>query len=95
MGPTSLETITMQPETTTKIPTEQLRLDRLNPRLLGESRNEADDAIIARLYRAAELDELLQSISINGYLDIEPLVVIYDPEGNGYIVQGGEPSVAF
>ena len=84
----------MQPETTTKIPTEQLRLDRLNPRLLGESRNEADDAIIARLYRAAELDELLQSISINGYLDIEPLVVIYDPEGNGYIVLEGNRRLA-
>ena len=33
----------------------------------------------ARLYRAAELDELLQSISANGYLDIEPLIVMPTP----------------
>ena len=90
----SLETITMQPETITKVPTEQLCLDRLNPRLLGESKNESDEAIIARLYRAAELDELLQSITANGYLDIEPLVVIHHPEDNGYIVLEGNRRLA-
>lgn len=84
----------MQPETITKVPTEQLRLDRLNPRLLGESKNESDMAIIARLYRAAELDELLQSITTNGYLDIEPLVVIHHPESNGYIVLEGNRRLA-
>ena len=66
----------MQPGTITKVSVERLRLDRRNPRLLGEDEHSSDEAIVARLYRAAELDELLQSISANGYLDIEPLVVM-------------------
>ena len=70
----------MQLETTTKVPVEQLRLDPENPRLAGESRSMTDEAIVARLYRAAELDELLQSITANGYMDIEPLVVMSDPD---------------
>ena len=64
----------MEFRTTAKVPVERLRLDRLNPRLIGEAENASDEAIIARLYRAAEIDELLQSISANGYLDIEPMV---------------------
>lgn len=70
--------MTMELETTTKVPVERLRLDRANPRLDGEAAEASDERIIARLYRAAELDELLQSISANGYLDIEPLVVMCD-----------------
>ena len=75
--------MTMELETTTKAPVERLRLDRANPRLEGEAAEASDERIIARLYRAAELDELLQSISANGYLDIEPLVVIRNGDGNG------------
>jgi len=48
----------MQPETTEKVPIERLRLDHRNPRLLGDAENASDEAIVARLYRAAELDEL-------------------------------------
>ena len=66
----------MELETTTKVPVERLRLDRRNPRLIGEDERVSDEAIIARLYRAAALDELLQPISTNGYMDIEPLIVI-------------------
>ena len=66
----------MQLEIITKVPVEQLRLDRMNPRLVGEGATASDEWIIAQLYRAAELDELLQSMSANGYLDIEPLVVM-------------------
>ena len=74
----------MELETITKVPVERLRLDRLNPRLIGEGDEATDEAVIARLYRAAELDELLQSITANGYMDIEPLVVMDDPDaGNG------------
>ena len=69
----------MKLETTTKVPVEQLRLDPGNPRLIGDGNDITDEAIIARLYRAAELNELLESISTNGYLDIEPLVVMEDP----------------
>ena len=70
----------MKLETTTKVPVERLRLDPGNPRLAGESRRMTDEAIVARLYGAAELDELLQSITANGYMDIEPLVVMSDPD---------------
>ena len=70
----------MRLETVTKVPVERLRLDQMNPRLVGEGATAPDEWIIAQLYRAAELDELLQSMSANGYLDIEPLVVM---GGNG------------
>ena len=66
----------MRTETTTKVSVERLCLDRENPRLVGQMQGASDESIIARLYRSAELDELLQSISANGYLDIEPLVVM-------------------
>ena len=66
----------METNTTTKVRVERLRLDSKNPRLVGHTENVSDESIIARLYRSAELGELLQSISTNGYLDIEPLIVI-------------------
>ena len=66
----------MELETTTKVPVERLRMDRRNPRLIGADERVSDEAIIARLYRSAALDELLQPISTNGYMDIEPLIVI-------------------
>ena len=65
----------MRLETTTKIQVEKLRLDLMNPRLVGQARNASEESVIALLHRAADLRELLQSISVNGYLDIEPLVV--------------------
>lgn len=66
--------------TVTKVPVERLVLDRLNPRLFPTS-DEADEVeIIARLYRSEDLSELLQSIAANGYLDIEPLVVLEENE---------------
>ena len=68
----------MELDTTTKVPVEWLRLDRLNPRLLGTDENATDESVIARLYLAADLGELLQSIAANGYMDIEPLVVMGD-----------------
>ena len=66
----------MELETITKVPVERLRLDRRSPRLLGTDENASDEAVVARLYLSSGLGELLQSISANGYMDIEPLVVI-------------------
>lgn len=80
--------------TTRKVPVGQLRLDRHNPRLVGAGTSATDEAIIARLYRSAELDELLQSISTNGYLDIEPLVVVAAPEGDALVVLEGNRRLA-
>ncbi len=79
---------------TEEVPVERLRLDHLNPRLVGGASGASDEAIIARLYRAAELSELLQSISVNGYLDIEPLVVIPAPAGDDLIVLEGNRRLA-
>ncbi len=79
---------------TRNVPVEQLCLDRHNPRLVDSATGATDEAIIARLYRSAELDELLQSISTNGYLDIEPLVAVAEPEGDALVVLEGNRRLA-
>lgn len=89
-----MDTDHMEMEVTTKVPVERLRLDRMNPRLIGQADDASDESIIARLYRGAEIDELLQSISTNGYLDIEPLVVMRDSESRRPIVLEGNRRVA-
>ncbi len=86
--------MTMKLETTTKAPVEWLRLDRGNPRLVGEGADASDEWIIARLYRSAELEELLQSISENGYLDIEPLVVLPESDVETLTVLEGNRRLA-
>lgn len=82
----------MEPNAVKKVPVAELRLDRWNPRLIERDEDASDAAIIARLYRRADLDELLQSISANGYLDIEPLVAM--PEDGKMIVLEGNRRVA-
>ncbi len=84
----------MELEKTTKVPIDQLRLDRHNPRLIGQAESASEESIIARLYRAAELEELLQSISANGYLDIEPLVVMREPDKDTLLVLEGNRRLA-
>ena len=88
--------VTMELETITRVPVERLRLDRESPRLIGEAAEASDEWIVARLYRSAELDEMLQSLSANGYLDIEPLVVMADHEADeaGLIVLEGNRRLA-
>ena len=89
-----INTTHMELNTTTKVPVERLQLDYGNPRLIGQPENTTDEAIIAQLYRAAEIDELLQSISINGYLDIEPLVGMHASESDDLIVLEGNRRLA-
>ena len=74
-APTELETIT-------RVPVDRLRLDRESPRLAGEVAGASDAWIVARLHRSTGLDELLLSFSANGYLDIEPLVVMAGHDGD-------------
>ncbi|MCY4301877.1 MAG: hypothetical protein OXC68_09125 [Aestuariivita sp.] len=57
-----------------------LTLDRENPRLVGNDSSASDEAIISQLFKREELGELLQSIAANGYLDIEPLIVLEHDE---------------
>ena len=65
------------------VPVELLRLDSKNPRLLGVSSDATESQLIAYLYRTEDLSELLESIAANGYLDIEPLIVLAE---NGTLI---------
>lgn len=78
----------------TTVPVDCLRLDRENPRLTGPTGHRNDEALVAELYESAELDELLQSMSSNGYLDIEPLVVMEGPENGELVVLEGNRRLA-
>ena len=49
------------------VPVEWLMLDHCNPRLMNVDSDTTDEEIIAQLYRAEDLGELLQSIAANGY----------------------------
>ena len=74
------------------VPVERLALDYRNPRLVAMNGEATDEEIIARLYRAEDLGELLQSIAANGYLDIEPLIVL--EEGERLVVLEGNRRLA-
>ena len=63
-------------KTATVVPVDWLVLDRQNPRLISVDQMTTEAEIIAQLYRSEELGELLQSMAANGYMDIEPLIVI-------------------
>ena len=93
---TTIGGVTMELETITRVPVEQLRLDRESPRLAGEAAEATDASIVALLYRSTGLDELLLSFSANGYLDIEPLVVTAggDGEESGLVVVEGNRRLA-
>lgn len=70
-----------------RVPVERLVLDRSNPRLVTMEGSLDDIRIISQLYRAGELGELLQSIAANGYLDIEPLIVL-ERDGQLIVLEG-------
>lgn len=71
----------------TRVSAERLVLDRKNPRLIELKGDATDVDIIAQLYRAEDLGELLQSMAANGYLDIEPLVV-WEENGGLVVLEG-------
>lgn len=74
-------------EAVATVPVESLVLDRCNPRLMNVDSDASDEEIIAQLYRAEDLGELLQSISANGYMDIEPLIVL-EQDGHLVVLEG-------
>ena len=69
------------------VPVVWLVLDHENPRLVSIEGEASEAAVIAQLYRAEDLSELLQSIAANGYLDIEPLIVL-EEEGRLIVLEG-------
>lgn len=78
----------------TRVLTDWLKLDHMNPRLGGVSGNFADEDIVVQLYKSEDLSELLQSIAANGYMDIEPLIVELDDEDEKFIVLEGNRRLA-
>ena len=76
------------PQQLRAVPISDLVLDRENPRLLGSVRGATDEKIIAELYRTAELEELFESVSANGYLDMEPLIVMLNANGAFTVLEG-------
>lgn len=63
------------PGTVMKIETELLDFDRGNPRFVEVGAGPTDASVISTLAQIADLSELVESISANGYIDIEPLIV--------------------
>lgn len=71
-----------------KVPVSRLALDRESPRLLGDACRATDEEIIGALYCTAALEELLESVSANGYLDKEPLIVMRNDGGTMTVLEG-------
>lgn len=67
-----------------------LKLDARNPRFavaeLGAHAREKE--IIRNLIETADLRELVESIAANGYVDIEPLVIVQEKRGEWTVVEG-------
>lgn len=60
------------------VPTDQLVFDQQNPRFTPSKKPDGtgDDDIIRFIDRTADLSELTQSMAANGYIKIEPMVVL-------------------
>ena len=70
---------------------EQLVLDKDNPRLLPEEysgQDMATDEDVIKALAQYDLEELLQSIAQNGYLNIEPLYVVPEAGGKYKVLEG-------
>ena len=63
-----------------------LLLDPYNPRLPEELQGSDQEVLFEHLYRHGALDELVESMLLNGFFHHEPLIVL--PEGEG---EGAEP----
>jgi hypothetical protein len=76
-----------------KVATKLLSFDASNPRFAGDGSAPKKDAeIVAELIESADIAELLQSIASNGYIDIEPLIVM--PFAKGFTVLEGNRRLA-
>lgn len=78
----------------TLVDVDRLELDPDNPRLVGLSPKSSQESIIAQLYKSQELSELLQSVAANGYLDIEPLIVLGKGKSGRMLVLEGNRRLA-
>ena len=76
-----------------KISVDWLKLDPKNPRLVLTP-NLSDEEIVVAFYHLSDLKELIQSISENGYMDIEPLIVWLEPGNSKFTVLEGNRRLA-
>ncbi|WP_338527116.1 ParB/Srx family N-terminal domain-containing protein [Erwinia aphidicola] len=85
----------LKPKIIEKVSPDLLSLDPRNPRLYN-GKNFSENAEVADLVKelanSADLEELIQSISENGYLSIEPLIIML--RKNKYIVLEGNRRLA-
>lgn len=85
----------LKPLKTQMISPDELILDAKNPRLYnGKSFNDNADPheLVKALSDTADLEELIKSISENGYMSIEPLIVM--EKGSKYVVLEGNRRLA-
>ena len=77
-----------------KVSVDSLRFDLANPRYASDqpSGRATDAQIISQLLVTADIAELVQSIAANGYIDIEPMVVM--PAEHEFIVLEGNRRLA-
>ncbi|WP_080708462.1 ParB/RepB/Spo0J family partition protein [Aeromonas hydrophila] len=85
----------LQLNITKKISPDMLLLDVSNPRLFNGghiSSNSTQDELVKELADTADLKELIESIAENGYLSIEPLIVM--EKDDKYVVLEGNRRLA-
>ena len=72
-----------------KLPVADLHFDRENPRLAeyGVTPKATDDEILAILWDAMDVSELVQSIAASGFFTHEPLVVAKEA-GKNIVIEG-------
>jgi ParB/Sulfiredoxin domain len=68
------------------VPVDKLRFDVDNPRFVDFA-GKGDSDIIKFLYEEADLNELIQSISISGFINFEPMLVLRNDDS--YVVLEG------
>lgn len=75
---------------TAKIPSAWLVFDKSNPRLTtGDDVSARDDVTLISTYREiSALDELVTSICANGYIDLEPLIVMSNDDEMFVVLEG-------
>ncbi|MFH0227089.1 ParB N-terminal domain-containing protein [Vibrio furnissii] len=84
----------IEPTTQTMISPDYLVLDANNPRLFLEARGRDQESLLKSLANTADLKELIQSITENGYLSIEPLIIAEHDDGEHFVVLEGNRRLA-
>src|ERR1700733_9621559 len=83
-------------EAVASVPVKWLVYDSNNPRFTPDKglSGASDVDIIQELTRTADLRELIESIATNGYIDIEPLVIMRTKASGPYTVLEGNRRLA-